>query len=408
MNINAEPDLENTSSKPSSPEPTPGDFKPPTVMQILPELITGGVERGTVDVAGAVVEGGGRSIVVSAGGPMEHELDRLGSEHITLPVDSKNPWIIRQNISRLADLARQEKVDIIHARSRAPAWSAWYAARQTGICFITTFHGTYGHSNWAKRWYNAIMTKGDRVIAISDFIAGHVKKVYGVPAPNIRVIPRGIDIERFDPANVSTERVVRLAKEWRLPDGVPVIMLPGRLTRWKGQTVFIDAVKKLNRDNIQCLVVGSDQGRENYRQELEQEIERFGMTDLIHVIDHCDDMPAALMLTDIVVSASTEPEAFGRVAAEAQALGRQVIATDHGGAKETVIEGETGWLTPPGDAAALATAIAEAIDQSDSQRAKFAERAMAHIRQTYSKEVMCAKTLDVYNEVIAQEYSMKR
>ncbi len=408
MNINADPDLENTSSEESPAEPAPGELRPPTVMQILPELVTGGVERGTVDVAGAVVEGGGRSVVVSAGGPMEHELNRVGAEHFTLPVNSKNPWIIRQNISRIADLARQEKVDIIHARSRAPAWSAWYAARRTGIHFVTTFHGTYGHGNWVKRWYNAIMTKGDLVIAISDFIAGHIRKVYGVPASNIRVIPRGIDIEKFDPANVSTERVVGLAEKWRLPDGMPVVMLPGRLTRWKGQTVFIQAIKKLNRNNIQCLVVGSDQGREEYRQELEQEIERFGMTGLIHVIDHCDDMPAAFMLTDIVISASTEPEAFGRVAAEAQALGRQVIATDHGGAKETVIEGETGWLTPPGDADALATAIAEAIDQSDEQRSTFAERAMQHIRETYAKDVMCAKTLDVYNEVIAQDTSSAR
>ena len=171
MNINADPDLENTSSEESPAEPAPGELRPPTVMQILPELVTGGVERGTVDVAGAVVEGGGRSVVVSAGGPMEHELNRVGAEHFTLPVNSKNPWIIRQNISRIADLARQEKVDIIHARSRAPAWSAWYAARRTGIHFVTTFHGTYGHGNWVKRWYNAIMTKGDLVIAISDFIA---------------------------------------------------------------------------------------------------------------------------------------------------------------------------------------------------------------------------------------------
>ena len=403
MNINAELDFENKSSTSPPASPASGDFRPPTVMQILPQLVTGGVERGTVDIAGAVIEGGGRSLVVSAGGPMEHELNRVGAEHFTLPVDSKNPWIIKQNISRIAELARRENVDIIHARSRAPAWSAFYAARRTGIHFVTTFHGTYGHSNCLKRWYNAIMTKGDLVIAISEFIAGHIRKVYGVPASNIRVIPRGIDIDKFNQANVSIERVIGLAEKWRLPDGVPVIMLPGRLTRWKGQTVFIEAIKKLNRDNIQCLLVGSDQGREKYRRELEQEIERFHMTDWIFVIDHCDDMPAALMLADIVVSASTEPEAFGRIAAEAQALGRLIIATDHGGAKETIIEGETGWLTPPGDADALAQAIAEAIDQDADQRSKFAERAKQHIRETYTKDLMCAKTLDIYKEVIGKD-----
>jgi glycosyltransferase involved in cell wall biosynthesis len=375
--------------------------RPPTVMQVLPELLTGGVERGTVDVAGAIVEGGGRSIVVSAGGPMTHELKRLGAEHFELPVASKNPFVIRQNIQRLADLARDQQVDIIHARSRAPAWSAWYAARKTNTHFVTTFHGTYGHTNWFKRRYNAVMTKGERVIAISDFIAGHIRKIYGVPSSNIRVIPRGIDIDKFDANKVSQERRIKLANEWRLPDDRPIIILPGRLTRWKGQTVFIQAIKNLNRKDVQCLMVGSDQGREDYRRELERQIESYGMQDIIHVVDHCDDMPAAYMLTDVVVSASTDPEAFGRVVVEGQALGRPVIGTNHGGSKETIIEGETGWLAEPNDPDSLTEALAKVLGLSEEQRVKIAERAIGHIRENYSKEIMCAKTLDVYNELIA-------
>tara|TARA_B100000315_G_C14186168_1_gene411212 strand:- start:21 stop:575 length:555 start_codon:yes stop_codon:yes gene_type:complete len=179
-------------------------------------------------------------------------------------------------------------------------------------------------------------------------------------------------------------------------------MLPGRLTRWKGQSVFIEAVKRLNRPGVQFLMVGSDQGRYDYRRELEQHIEAEGMTGMIHVIDHCDDMPAAYMLTDVVVSASTEPEAFGRVVAEAQALGRPVIATDHGGARETVIDGETGWLTKPGDADSLARAMALALDQSDEDRQAFAERSVAHIRKNFSKDRMCAETLEVYEEVLSE------
>jgi glycosyltransferase involved in cell wall biosynthesis len=375
--------------------------RPPTVMQVLPELLTGGVERGTVDVAGAIVEGGGRSIVVSAGGPMTHELKRLGAEHYELPVASKNPFVIRQNIQRLADLARDQQVDIIHARSRAPAWSAWYAARKTNKHFVTTFHGTYGHTNWFKRRYNAVMTKGERVIAISDFIAGHIRKIYGVPSSNIRVIPRGIDIDKFDANKVSQERRIKLANEWRLPDDRPIIILPGRLTRWKGQTVFIQAIKNLNRRDVQCLMVGSDQGREDYRRELERQIESYGMQDIIHVVDHCDDMPAAYMLTDVVVSASTDPEAFGRVVVEGQALGRPVIGTNHGGSKETIIEGETGWLAEPNDPDSLTEALAKVLGLSEEKRVKIAERAIGHIRENYSKEIMCAKTLDVYNELIA-------
>ncbi len=372
----------------------------PTVMQVLPALVTGGVERGAVDIAGAVAAAGGRAIVVSAGGPMVHEVTRVGGEHIKLPVDSKNPFVMYKNIRRLADVAVAENVDIIHARSRAPAWSAWHAAKRGNTHFVTTFHGTYGHANFLKRRYNAIMTQGERIIAISDFIAGHINRIYGIPPAKIRVIHRGVDLERFDLAKVSQERVINQAEKWRLPDGVPVIMLPGRLTRWKGQTVFIEAIKKLGRDDIQCLIVGSDQGRIDYRKELEREIESFGMSSVIHVIDHCDDMPAAYMLTDLVVSASTEPEAFGRVMAEAQALGRQVIATDHGGARETVIAGKTGWLTPPDDADALAAALSEALNQDPATRESFAEAAMAHVRENFSKQHMCAQTLDVYNEVL--------
>ena len=372
----------------------------PTVMQVLPRLVTGGVERGTVDIAGAIVEGGGRSIVVSAGGPMVQELKRLGAEHYELPVDSKNPIIMRQNIKQLMKIAKHQQVDIIHARSRAPAWSAWYAARKCNIFFVTTFHGTYGHSNWFKRRYNAVMTKGDRIIAISNFIAGHILKIYGIPATKIRVIPRGIDIEKFSPNKVSQERRIKLADQWRLPDDKPIIILPGRLTRWKGHIVFIEAIKKLERKNIQCLIVGSDQDRKDYKHELDRQIENHGMQEFIHVVGHCDDMPAAYMLTDIVISASTDPEAFGRIMVEGQSLGRLVIGTNHGGSRETVIEGQTGWLAEPNDADSLAANIRIALDLSEKQRTTITNTARKHVEENYTKEIMCSKTLDVYNELI--------
>ena len=373
-----------------------------TVLQVLPALDAGGgVERGTVEIASAIVEAGGRALVASAGGAMVHELGRVGAEHFTLPLASKNPAVIHANVKHLAGLITDQGVDIVHARSRAPAWSAYFAARRTGTHFVTTFHGTYGSGNWFKRRYNSVMTRGERVIAISHFIAGHVRRVYGVPAAAIRVIHRGVDLERFDPKKVNAERVVALAGKWRLPDGMPVVMLPARLTRWKGQVVFIRAIAALPRRDIRCLLVGSDQGRSAYRQELEDLLHEWGLDEIVRIVDHCDDMPAAYMLTDVVISASTDPEAFGRVVAEAQALGRPVIASDHGGARETVIAGETGWLTPPGDAAALAGAIDRVLDLGEAARRALAHKAITHVRRNFSKDAMCAKTLDVYDEVLA-------
>ena len=372
-----------------------------TVLQVLPALgSSGGVERGTVEIAEAIVEAGGRAIVASAGGARTHELARVRAEHVTLPLHSKNPVVMYNNIARLAALIQNENVDLIHARSRAPAWSAYFAARRTDRAFITTFHGTYNAGNFMKRHYNSIMTRGERVIAISAFIAGHLRRVYGVPANRIRIIPRGVDLYRFDPSQVSAERVIQLANDWRLTDGMPVIMLPGRLTRWKGQGVFIEAVAKLQRRDLRCLIVGGDQGRTEYRTELESLVEEHDLGEVVRIVDHCDDMPAAYMMADVVVSASTDPEAFGRVIVEAQALGRPVIATDHGGATETVIEGETGWLVEPGSVAPLADALKHVLSLDEAARTGLSETAIANVRDRFSKQSMCEKTLEVYNDVL--------
>ncbi len=372
----------------------------PVILQVLPRLETGGVERGTIDVAEAVVEAGGTALVASAGGPMVCELERVGGIHVELPVHSKNPFVMRANAGRLAALAREWGAHIIHARSRAPAWSAFAAARRAGCRFVTTFHGTYGAKSALKRWYNSVMVKGERVIAISEFAAVHAVRLYGIPKERVQVIHRGVDTDRFDPECVSPERMIRLAKDWRLPDGTPVIMLPGRLTRWKGQSVVIEAISRLERGDVRCLLVGSDQGRTGYRQELEALITKQGLSGIVHVLDHCDDMPAAYMLSDVLVSASLDPEAFGRVIAEAQAMGRCVVATDHGAARETVIAGETGWLTPPGDAEALARTIERVLALGPKERERIAKLAKDNIRAHFSKRQMCDKTLSVYEELL--------
>lgn len=373
-----------------------------TVLQVLPSLVTGGVERGAADISAALVQVGWRSIVVSAGGPMVHEIERNGALHVTLPVDSKNPFVVHRNIERLAELIRGQAVDLVHARSRAPAWSALYAARRTGRPFVTTFHATYGAANPFKRWYNSVMARGTRVIAISEFTGRHVIEKYNVPAPLVRVIHRGVDFAAFDPARVTQARIIQLAREWRLPDGVPVVMLPGRLTRWKGQLLLLDALAKLGHRDLCCILVGSDQGRTGYRQQIEERIRQRGLDSIVRIVDHCRDMPAAYMLADVVVSASTDPEAFGRVVAEAQAMGRPVIAPDHGAAPEIVLPGETGWLVPPGDASALANALELALKLDADRRSELAQTAIAHVRARFTRAEMCEATLRVYEEVLAE------
>lgn len=376
--------------------------KAPAVLQVLPSLRTGGVERGTVDIAAALTAAGWRAVVASAGGPMVHEIERAGGEHVTLPVDSKNPLVMRKNVAALEKVIAEKGIDLVHARSRAPAWSAKPAAEHCGVPFVTTFHGTYNFSNPVKKAYNAIMAKGDMVIAISEFIRRHVIDNYGTAPERVRVIHRGIDFDIFNPDAVSAERMIQLAQAWRLPDDSPVIMLPGRLTRWKGQGVLIEAARRLGRTDVRVLLVGDDQGRTGYREELEQQIARIGAEGIIHLTGPCRDMPAAYMLADVVVSASTDPEAFGRVAAEAQAMGRPVIASDHGGSRETVIAGETGWLVPPDDADALARALRAALAMTGDERETVARRAMAHVRAKFTKPQMCAQTLALYAEVLGR------
>jgi glycosyltransferase involved in cell wall biosynthesis len=371
-----------------------------TVLQVLPSLVTGGVERGTVEITRAVAQAGGIALVASAGGRMVATVQRAGGHHVTLPLDSKNPLTIRRNAALLADVIRAERVAIVHARSRAPAWSAWLACRCTGAHFVTTYHGAYGEDLPFKRHYNAVMAKGERVIAASRFIADLIMTRHGTDPARIRVIPRGVDLAVFDPAAVSGERIARLERAWRLPDGAPVVLLPGRLTRWKGQAVLIEALASLARRDAFCVLVGSDQGRRRYAAQLIRQAEVLGVADHLRLAGECDDMPAALMLADVVVHASTEPEAFGRVVIEAQAMGRPVIASDLGGPVETVEHGVTGWRVAPGNAGALAVAIEQALALPETARAELGIRARAAVQQGYTVAAMQAATLAVYDELL--------
>jgi glycosyltransferase involved in cell wall biosynthesis len=373
---------------------------PLTVLQVLPSLDTGGVERGTVEMVQAIVRAGGSALVASSGGRLVAAVERAGGTHITLKLASKNPARIWSNASRLAFLIRAADVDIVHARSRAPAWSAWLACRRTCARFVTTWHGVYSENAPGKRRFNAVMARGERVIAISHFIAARVLARYNVDPKRLRVIPRGVDTAQFDPASVSHHRVARLAAEWRLPDGAPMIMLPARLTRWKGHSVMLDALARLEQPNVCLVMVGAEQGRKKYRKELLAKAEALGLSERIRLVGHCEDMPAALMLADIVVNPSIEPEPFGRTVIEAQAMGRPVIVSDQGGTAETVDHGVTGWRVPPANPGALAAAIMHLLRMSDAERAALGLRARTSVMANYTTEAMQNATMDVYRELM--------
>ena len=371
----------------------------PVVLQVLPSLVTGGVERGTIEIAQAVAQAGGTSLVTSAGGPLVGSVERVGGRHLSLPLHRKDPLSLWQNAARLASVIRAQQVDIVHARSRAPAWSAWLACRRTGAHFITTYHGTYNEDLPFKRQYNAVMARGEVVIAASRFIAELIVARHNVYPTRIRVIPRGVDPAVFDPGTVSGARVMRLTQDWRLPDGAPIVLLPGRLTSWKGQSVLINALGRLARRDVCAVLVGADQGRRRYADSLMRQAATLGLAERVRLVGQCDDMPAALKLADVVVHASTQAEAFGRVVIEAQAMARPVVAADLGGPVETVRHGVTGWRVQPGDPAALAAAIDSVLGMSEQERLAIGQQARASVPTV---RAMQDATLDVYESVLRQ------
>lgn len=378
----------------------------PTVLQILPELRSGGVERGTLEITRALTNAGWRALVVSAGGELVGRVKHAGGEHFTLPVKSKNPFTIIGNAGRIAALIREQKVDIVHARSRAPAWSAYLAAKETRCHFVTTFHGIYGLQSPLKQRYNNIMTKGERVIAVSHFVANHILSNYDIDPDKLTVIHRGVDLEQFSPDKALPQRMAELIKAWNLPDdGLPIILVPGRITRWKGQDVCLKALARLAHRNFHCILLGPEDGHERYGKELRRLVSELELEGRVRMVGNTPYMAEAYKLASIVVAPSVEPEAFGRVPAEAQAMGRPVIATRHGGACETVIDRETGLLVPPGDTTELGKAIQSALTMDNELRAQVEEQAIWNIHEHFSAQVMCDKTLALYQEVLSQDAS---
>jgi len=380
------------------------ELKGKTILQVAPELSAGGVERTVLEVTEAIVEAGGRALLASKGGRLEPEFTRLGGELFRMDAKSRNPVILKLNEGKLRQIIREQKVDLVHARSRAPAWSAWAAAKAEGVPFVTTYHGAYSGTSGLKRAYNSVMAKGDLVIANSRWIAAHIAEVHGVDPARIITIPRGVDLDAFDPDAVSPARVDALRKAWGLEgDTRLVLLLPGRLTSWKGQGLALEALGLLapeERAGLMLILAGDAQGRDSYVSDLEHQITRLGLTGHARIVPHVTDMPAAYLAAGLVLAPSTRPEAFGRVAAEASAMARPVIVADHGGARETVVEYETGTRAEPGSAPALAGAIRAMLSVGPASRASMGRQGRAHIIRHFSKRGLQAATLSVYKRVL--------
>lgn len=380
-----------------------------TVLQIIPELDSGGAERTTLEIADALVRAGARALVAAEGGRLVGELQALGGEFHKFDAATKNPFAMAGNVRRLASLIQRQGVDIVHARSRAPAWVALGAVKRTGAPFVTTYHGVYSDRNSIKTRYNSVMAKGDRVIANSNYTARHILERYPEAQGRIVTIHRGVDQRVFAPDAVDAERVRALREKWDAPPDQRIVLLPARLARRKGHRVLIDAARVLRAQGRSdtIFILAGDEQRDAYPREIDRAIAEAGLTGIVRRVGHCADMPAALLSAACVVAPSTEPEAFGRIAIEAQAMGAPVVVSNLGASAETVLAPpdvapgqRTGWLTPAHDAGELASAIAEALDLRTSARETLGLRARAHVRERFSVERMCAATLSVYESLL--------
>ncbi len=377
-----------------------------SVLQVVPELDTGGVEQTVVDISEAIIAAGGRSIVATKGGRLEERLLKKGATVVHLPVHSKNPFVQWQNYQALRKLIRREGINIVHVRSRAPAMAAINAAKTEGVRSVATYAGIYNAKSGLKRWYNSQMTRADSIIANSDFTRAHILKTYPkVPPEKVIGIPRGIDMKRFDSEAFDVRKIMKLEQEWGLlsGDGRIRFLLAGRLTKWKGQALIVEAANMLRHediDNFLIVMVGDDQGRSDYTKALRDNIHKYGLEERIKLVGHCADMPSAYTACHYALAPSLEPEAFGRTAVEPQAMQRPPLASDHGATVETVLPGETGWLVKPGDAHAWADAMKIAIALPEHDRFEMGHLGREYVLEQYSLPLMCERTLDVYRALL--------
>ena len=377
------------------------------VLQVIPKLGYGGAETGCYDLAHYLPENNCSSYIVTSGGELLKFIDRKKVKVIKLPVHSKNPFLMLFNSIALIFIILLNNISIVHARSRAPAWSCLFATKITRRKFVTTFHGTYNFKNSIKKFYNSVMVRSDLIIAGSNFIFSHINQNYPKYLDlkkKFLVIFRGINVDYFDSSTTLDSEESRLISDWEVDKNKKIILMPGRLTAWKGQETFIEALnlvnKELGYDSFNAVILGSDQGRDIYTKKIKRLAEQYRLTSQLKFIEHCKNMPLAYKISDIVVSASVEPEAFGRVAVEAQSMEKPIIASDIGGSNETIIDNVTGFLFQSGNAEALSKKIIEVLQLDESRLKSIGIEGRKNIIKKFNVEKMCFSTYSEYKKLL--------
>ncbi len=380
---------------------SPKQHHNPTILQVVPALFSGGVERGTIEVAKMLKKIGYNTVVVSSGGPLVEELVAAAVPHIYMNSATNNPFIIWKNARILSEIVREYNVDIVHARSRAPAWSCYIAAKATDVKLLTTFHGIYNISNFFKHFYNSVMVKGEKVIAVSNFVKQHILANYKIIEDQIIVIRRGVDYHYFDPQNLTKEKLLKYKKKYGVFNNTPIILLPSRMTNWKGHLTLVEALGKLKHLDFYCLIVGDLSKHPNFTNRVKSLINSLKLQSKIQIFGNETDMFNLYGISDIVLSTSIEPEAFGRTITEGQSMEKLVIATNIGGAIETILDKQTGFHVEPNDAIDLAEKITHCLSiLKDNGNKKIQQAARKAVIDSFSLDLMLNKTLDLYNDML--------
>ena len=382
-------------------------YKNKRILQIIPSMEIGGAERTVLEITAFLKNTNYTSLVLTSGGKLIKDLEKLNIEVVRYPIDKKNPLLIIKNIIELKKLFIEKNIDLIHVRSRAPAWSAIFAARSLKIPIVTTWHGHVSNSSWFKKKYNSIMHRGNALIANSNYTAENINKIYKIDKDKIDIIPRGVNTENFKASNFSDEEKINIKKEWKVFDQNKIILLlPARLTRWKGHEVVIKAIGLLKKEeffkNIICLFAGNQKGSERYIQNLKEIIASLSLDDKIKLIGQVENMPLAYQASNIILSPSIQPEPFGRIPIEAQASGKIIISSNAGAVKETIRSGQdsTGFKVKPNNSEELAHQIKLVIKMKDEDLQEIKKRAILNVKNNFSLETMCKKTLEVYNRLL--------
>ena len=377
------------------------------VLQVIPKLGYGGAETGCFDLAHFLNENNCKSYLVTSGGPLLKYINRKKVKVIRLPVQSKNPLLILLNSIVLIFIIFFLNINIVHARSRAPAWSCLFATKITRRKFVTTFHGTYNFKSSLKKWYNSVMVRSDLIIAGSNFIFSHIQKNYSTylnKEKKFLVIFRGINTEYFNPKKIKDSDKTLLRKKWKIDNDKKVILLPGRLTGWKGQEMFIDSIRNLKENspdlNFIAVILGSDQGRKIFKKKLIRLVEQYRLNNEVLFIEHLELMPIAYEISDVVVSTSIEPEAFGRVSVEAQAMEKPILASNIGGSNETIINEKTGFLFEAGNSKNLSEKLGEILNLSEVTRNGIGAEGRKNVKVKFNVEKMCNSTYSEYKKLI--------